>query len=380
MKNNFYKSFSILLFSFLLFFAFDNALALQLVPSCGEGTSLNDRCTLCHLFDGIKNIIDWGRNILAITAIVAIVAGGIMYIVSAGDEKMMSSAKGIIKQALWGVLIVLGAWVIVNTTMFVLGANVGLVATGATWNDFSCSKEVSTGENCNFTYSDWSACTLDSSGVLVQVRTVENYPANCSASPVIVRSCGSTSDCVSFTRSWSPTPCTPGSTQTSTVVGVPAGCTVDPIAYPSETRECPDTTSVLGDEQGVRNLLAGSGITINRDEFCTNADHTGCTDVGGLRQTSIDGVINFKNNCGASCNVVVTGGSEGYGIHSESGTYNHINGYKVDIRPSSEVDSYITNNFTQIPQPRSDGAIGYRDSSGNTYYKEGDHWDVTYYR
>ena len=379
MKNNFYKGIFILfIFSFLLSFSKD-ASALQLVPACGEGTSISDRCTLCHLFIGMKEIIDWGRNILVIVAVVAIVAGGIMYIISAGDEKMMSSAKGIIKQALWGVLIVLGAWVIVNTTMVVLGTNLNALSITSSWNEFSCSTTVSTGENCNFTYTDWGPCTLDTSGVMVQVRSVLNYPANCSASPVIVRTCGSTSDCTSFNVVWSPIPCAPGDTQTSSAVGVPAGCTVDSAMFTPGTRECPNAASVLGSEQGVRDLLAGSGITINRPDACTNADHVGCTDVGGLRQSSIDGIVAFKNNCGASCDVMITGGSEGYGIHSESGTYSHINGYKVDIRPTSEVDSYITNNYTRIPQPRSDGAIGYRDSAGNTYYREGDHWDVTYF-
>lgn len=41
--------------------------------------------------------------------------------------------------------------------------------------------------------------------------------------------------------------------------------------------------------------------------------------------------------------------------------------------------NYIETNYTKIPKPRSDGAIGYRDPSGNTYYLEGNHWDVTYF-
>lgn len=118
---------------------------------------------------------------------------------------------------------------------------------------------------------------------------------------------------------------------------------------------------------------------MNNNNACGPGQTSGCTDVGGLRDDTVDGVINLKAYCGVDCEVVITGGSEGNGIHNESGTYNHINGYKVDLRPNPELNNYIETNFTKIPEPRSDGAIGYRDPSGNTYYLEGNHWDVTYF-
>lgn len=117
------------------------AQAAGLVP-CGNGTDEANRCTLCHLFKGIQNIIKWGEGILIIVAIVAIVAGAIMYIISAGNSSMMESAKGIIKQALWGVVITLGAWMIVNTTIWLIGGNLNKNLGIANWYDFQCDATV----------------------------------------------------------------------------------------------------------------------------------------------------------------------------------------------------------------------------------------------
>lgn len=127
----------------------------------------------------------------------------------------------------------------------------------------------------------------------------------------------------------------------------------------------------------MRSLFSEYGILINNDP-CQSGQTGGCTDVGGLRDYTTSSVVALKESCGANCETVITGGSEGNGIHNESGTYNHINGYKVDLRPNPELNNYIETNYTKIPEPRSDGAIGYRDFSGNTYYLEGNHWDVTY--
>ena len=200
------KSILFVLIFFCLFIFSDFANA-GLVP-CGNEGGIESRCTLCHLFVGIQNIITWGRNILVIVAVVAIVAGGIMYIISAGDEKMMSSAKGIIKQALWGVLIVLGAWVIVNTVMLVLGTNLNALSITSSWNEFSCSTAVTVGSGTSATTT--SGCTI-------------NY------SP------------------WTPTPCTPGDTQTRTETSrVPAGCTG---TTPVLSRTCSSASFTCSDDR-----------------------------------------------------------------------------------------------------------------------------------
>ncbi|MFA7466536.1 MAG: hypothetical protein WCZ08_03955, partial [Parcubacteria group bacterium] len=57
---------------------------------------------------------------------------------SAGNEETMETAKNFIKQSLYGVAIVLGAWLIVNTTMWLLATRGDLGIGVSSWNDFNC--------------------------------------------------------------------------------------------------------------------------------------------------------------------------------------------------------------------------------------------------
>ena len=145
----FKKNFFVILFLFFFLFLPDFSWAAKetggLVPCAGDSIFKN-RCTLCDLIVGMQNIIDWGMKILVVVALVAIVAGAIMYIISAGNSGMMESAKTVIKQALWGVVIVLGAWVIVNTILWMITSRL-FTGTGTangsfmdigSWYDFDC--------------------------------------------------------------------------------------------------------------------------------------------------------------------------------------------------------------------------------------------------
>lgn len=105
-----------------------------LVP-CGRGN--NPPCTLCHLVVGTKGVIDWGFKVMTFFAIAIIVAMGILYIVSAGDDGMMKTAKGGIKASLIGFSVMLGAWVIINFIMATLAkGDLGIHQTN--WYTFSC--------------------------------------------------------------------------------------------------------------------------------------------------------------------------------------------------------------------------------------------------
>lgn len=121
------------------------------------------------------------------------------------------------------------------------------------------------------------------------------------------------------------------------------------------------------DEDQGRRLLRDAGITVNNPAGnCFN----GCTNIAGLKQGVIDGIIQFKNEC--NCNVIVTGGTE---PGHAAGTVSHSSGDKVDIGRSAAVDGYIQNNYASIGT-RSDGAQLYRSPNGFVYAKEGTHWDV----
>lgn len=117
--------------------------AAGLIP-CGNGSDSANRCTLCHLVLGFQGLISYGFKIFVVLALLMLVVGGVLYIISAGDKGLIDTAKGIMKNTLYGFVFVLLAWLIVNYTIFLLGANVGVDHDSTkTWNNFTCSTSTS---------------------------------------------------------------------------------------------------------------------------------------------------------------------------------------------------------------------------------------------
>jgi hypothetical protein len=101
-------------------------------------------CTLCHFIVGFKNLVDYGVSIVIIVAIVGMFFAGVMYVISSGDDGMMTTAKGFLKASLTGFAVVLLGWLIITVTMYVLGARTASDEGGVLgihidrWNTFSC--------------------------------------------------------------------------------------------------------------------------------------------------------------------------------------------------------------------------------------------------
>jgi len=96
-----------------------------LIP-CGRssGTAAETApCTICHVVVGGKGLIDWGLSIMTVVAITILFAMAVLYVISAGDEGMMGTAKGGIKAALIGFAVMLSAWLIVNIILTILVDN-----------------------------------------------------------------------------------------------------------------------------------------------------------------------------------------------------------------------------------------------------------------
>ena len=115
-----------------------------LVP-CGNG---NDPCTLCHFIIGFYNMVGVMLKLVVTAALAGIFISGVMYIISAGDETMMTGAKNFLKASITGFVVVLGAFLIVNVTMWALSAKdsngdgVSDMGVGqAGWFSFTCSTE-----------------------------------------------------------------------------------------------------------------------------------------------------------------------------------------------------------------------------------------------
>lgn len=114
--------------------------------------------------------------------------------------------------------------------------------------------------------------------------------------------------------------------------------------------------------------LSSSNITWSSSGGCSNRNNPTCTSFEQVNLATIQGIQTLKSASG--CAINVTGGTE---TGHASGTYSHWNGYKLDTSLSTCLNNYIQGNFTSI------GGSKWQSGAGNIYYKEGNHWDITYY-
>ena len=78
-------------------------------------------CTLCHLFVLFKRIVDFVTiNIIFPLAILMIVIGGVILLTAGGDPGRIGQGKKILKAAIIGVIIIIVAWLIVDTIIVLL--------------------------------------------------------------------------------------------------------------------------------------------------------------------------------------------------------------------------------------------------------------------
>jgi hypothetical protein len=114
--------------------------------------------------------------------------------------------------------------------------------------------------------------------------------------------------------------------------------------------------------------LRSSNITWSSSGNCSDRNNSTCTSFEQVNLMTIQGAQTLKSASGCALNI--TGGTE---VGHASGTFSHFNGYKLDYSLSSCLTGYIQRNFTSI------GGSQWRSGSGNIYFLEGNHWDVTYF-
>lgn len=113
-----------------------------LVP-CGRNcddpdTEINEQapCTFCHFLVLFKRIVDFLTTVIAFPVLVLmIIIGGIMFLTSSGSEKQLNKAKEILKAAFIGVVIILCAWLVIDTVITVL-TPIDSPIQG--WNEIEC--------------------------------------------------------------------------------------------------------------------------------------------------------------------------------------------------------------------------------------------------
>jgi len=107
------KNISLFALCYLLFF--NTATAAGLVPNCS-----GDFCTYCDFLVLVQNVIKFLMEISISVSVIFIIYGAVMLMISSGSPEKAKKAKATITSAIFGLVIVLGSWLIINTIIAVL--------------------------------------------------------------------------------------------------------------------------------------------------------------------------------------------------------------------------------------------------------------------
>lgn len=121
MKKNVSKNLLALLILAVLFFYLipGQVFSAGLVPCGGEG---KPACQLCHFFVLFDNIVDFVLfDIVPPLAILMVVIGGVMFLLAADNPANINKAKDLLKSVAIGLVIIYGAWVLINLFFLTIG-------------------------------------------------------------------------------------------------------------------------------------------------------------------------------------------------------------------------------------------------------------------
>src|SRR3989344_3352639 len=332
----------VLLFAIFVPFApFANAGIVPCGTEKGPDGVVSNPCNLCHLYTGAKNIVDFLLfDFILPLAIVAFLIGGIFMLASSGNPQMLQTGKTAITNATIGIFIAFGAWLIIATVLNTLGYR-GFTAA---WNEPPICKPP-------------------------LVAQPPPPPV-----PIAKKFCYKPSPSAGVPES-----CQDLGTQEACETG-PPGC-LDATCRTS----CPSTpppplppSGTLAHEEA-KQKLADAGITTSSTGDCSDKNNSHCTSLDGVRQSTIDGIIAFKQECGGGqCTVNISGGTERG--HSTTGACTHGNGCKIDISLNTKLNNYVQNSYEPIGKCFPAASVCYRSPSGQIWAREHNppHWDVAF--
>lgn len=109
-----------------------------------------DPCSsLCDFVSTAQRAIYLGMTVaLFVLAPILFLIGAFLMIISRGNEKRLETGKGIFVNTIWGIVIVLSAFVIVNTIFVILGPK---ISTGKySWSEIQCPANLPGTVNWNY--------------------------------------------------------------------------------------------------------------------------------------------------------------------------------------------------------------------------------------
>lgn len=99
--------------------------------NCSQPDQTNCRCTITDLVTVGVNIAYLILGLIGTLALLMFVYGGIMFLISSGNQEKVTKAKSILVNAVIGIVIVFSAWLIVNFIIVALTqGQAGLGQTG----------------------------------------------------------------------------------------------------------------------------------------------------------------------------------------------------------------------------------------------------------
>ena len=128
MRKSSYFLFLLLTSCFLIL---NSVSAAGLVPECKGGI-----CTYCDFLALAQNIIKFLMEVSISISVIFIIYGAVMLMISSGSPERAQRSKAIITNAVIGVAIALGAWLIINTILIALTGEGS--ALGKNWWQIKC--------------------------------------------------------------------------------------------------------------------------------------------------------------------------------------------------------------------------------------------------
>ncbi|PIW36720.1 MAG: hypothetical protein COW24_04110 [Candidatus Kerfeldbacteria bacterium CG15_BIG_FIL_POST_REV_8_21_14_020_45_12] len=141
------------------------AFAQNILPGCAE----NGDCTACDFITLFVNIAQWVLGVVSGVAMLMVVVGGLMWIISAGNPERVKRGQQILIGAVIGVALVLSGYLIVSFTIASLLGQSGF-STAPTlysndWNEYCTSgtRPASANSDCSDSATPDGALCKDSS-------------------------------------------------------------------------------------------------------------------------------------------------------------------------------------------------------------------------
>jgi len=104
----------------------------------GESEEVRMDCQFCHFFVMFRGILDFILKLVIIIGVLMLTIGGFMFLFAGGSPKTLDLAKRILTSTVIGLVIIFGAWLIINTIFMAIGV-AGWTGLREGWFSIECA-------------------------------------------------------------------------------------------------------------------------------------------------------------------------------------------------------------------------------------------------